>query len=164
MFKLHLGNTPHTISDDDFKELGKKAEGYVLLHLKFYAVFFMPLPRGIWSILKVLRMSVPHWFPCNNFYSPRANVSKFIHKVRDHKRNAKFSFGLNRFSLLSYVYFSCKSRGIHVPWIHSSILFKHERKQVQCVTSSNHGRLQIVFVIHRKFCFHLDKLNYQYLG
>jgi len=39
MFKLHLGNTPHTISDDDFKELGKKTDGYVLLHLKCYAVF-----------------------------------------------------------------------------------------------------------------------------
>lgn len=28
MFKLHLGNTPHTISDDDFKELGKKTDGF----------------------------------------------------------------------------------------------------------------------------------------
>jgi hypothetical protein len=63
MFKLHLGNTPHTISDDDFKELGKKAEGYVLLHLKFYAVFFMPLPRGISCLNKMEECIHGTWMP-----------------------------------------------------------------------------------------------------
>ena len=60
MFKLHLGNTPHTISDDDFKELGKKAEGYVLLHLKFYSVFSSPghRPCELLSWVSVRRPSV----------------------------------------------------------------------------------------------------------
>ncbi|XP_076112569.1 vacuolar protein sorting-associated protein 4B-like isoform X2 [Mytilus galloprovincialis] len=28
MFKLHLGNTPHTISEEDFRELGKRTDGF----------------------------------------------------------------------------------------------------------------------------------------
>lgn len=28
MFKLHLGNTPHSINDEDFKSLGKRTDGY----------------------------------------------------------------------------------------------------------------------------------------
>lgn len=28
MFKLHIGSTPHNLSEDDFKTLGKKSEGY----------------------------------------------------------------------------------------------------------------------------------------
>jgi vacuolar protein-sorting-associated protein 4 len=28
MFKLHLGNTPHTLKEEDFNELAGKAEGY----------------------------------------------------------------------------------------------------------------------------------------
>lgn len=28
MFKLHLGNTPHQVSDDDLKELAKRTDGY----------------------------------------------------------------------------------------------------------------------------------------
>lgn len=28
MFKIHLGNTPHQVSDDDLKELAKRTEGY----------------------------------------------------------------------------------------------------------------------------------------
>jgi vacuolar protein-sorting-associated protein 4 len=28
MFKLHLGNTPNDLKDEDFKELGQKSEGY----------------------------------------------------------------------------------------------------------------------------------------
>ena len=28
MFKLHLGNTPHNLTDEDFKTLGKQSEGY----------------------------------------------------------------------------------------------------------------------------------------
>jgi len=28
MFRLHLGDTPHTLTSDDFKELGKLSEGY----------------------------------------------------------------------------------------------------------------------------------------
>jgi hypothetical protein len=29
MFKLHLGNTPHSLKDEDFKELAQKSEGYL---------------------------------------------------------------------------------------------------------------------------------------
>lgn len=28
MFKLHIGNTPHTMSEDDFKQLAKRSEGF----------------------------------------------------------------------------------------------------------------------------------------
>lgn len=28
MFKLHLGNTPHSLTEEDFRELGKRTEGY----------------------------------------------------------------------------------------------------------------------------------------
>lgn len=28
MFKLHLGNTPHSISEEEFRDLGKRTEGY----------------------------------------------------------------------------------------------------------------------------------------
>lgn len=28
MFKLHLGNTPHSITEEEFRELGKKTDGY----------------------------------------------------------------------------------------------------------------------------------------
>ncbi len=28
MFKLSIGDTPHTLSDSDFKQLGDRAEGY----------------------------------------------------------------------------------------------------------------------------------------
>jgi vacuolar protein-sorting-associated protein 4 len=28
MFKLHVGNTPHSIKEEEFQELGKKTDGY----------------------------------------------------------------------------------------------------------------------------------------
>lgn len=28
MFKIHLGNTPHSISEEEFRELGKRTDGY----------------------------------------------------------------------------------------------------------------------------------------
>jgi vacuolar protein-sorting-associated protein 4 len=28
MFKLHIGDTPNTLRDEDYKELAKKTEGY----------------------------------------------------------------------------------------------------------------------------------------
>lgn len=28
MFKLHIGNTPHTLSEDDFKQLAKRSDGF----------------------------------------------------------------------------------------------------------------------------------------
>lgn len=28
MFKLHLGNTPHSITEEEFRELGKRTDGY----------------------------------------------------------------------------------------------------------------------------------------
>ena len=29
MFKLHIGETPHSITDEEFKELAKSSEGYL---------------------------------------------------------------------------------------------------------------------------------------
>jgi vacuolar protein-sorting-associated protein 4 len=28
MFQIHIGNTPHNLTQNDFKELGKRSEGY----------------------------------------------------------------------------------------------------------------------------------------
>ena len=28
IFKIHLGNTPNTLTQEDFRELGKRSEGY----------------------------------------------------------------------------------------------------------------------------------------
>jgi len=124
--------------------------------------FLIPLPRGIWddkfySCLYHIGFHAITFIPLEkmfqNLYTRSETIKGMPNSVLDF---IAFPFRVT--------FILAVSRGVHVPWTHSSIFFKHERKRVQCVTSSNHGRLQITFVIHRKFCFHLEKLNYQYLG
>ena len=67
------------------------------------------------------------WFPLNNLRSPLTNNLKFIHKIRDHKRKAKFNFRYYHFfyaGVMSPVYFSWKQLGIHVLLTYFSILLK----------------------------------------
>ena len=77
IFKIHVGNTPNNLTQQDFKELGLRTEGYVLNYTHWWVRTQLYALKGTYSIIHTegYVLNYTHWRVRTQLYTPKGTCS-----------------------------------------------------------------------------------------